>query len=563
MKRLTVLSLLPLLLLSCSTPYTITPEVTTFEKPDSTCASKNSESLMTLDTTCSDGTGCYSIQRIREALNSPADDFAPAFAVLSGEGNEYIVFTSNRALRAGDAAGQQNLWFFSTLAGSAAAPRPLTVELSPAHIGSPSLTPDGRELYFAAKRYRDTRGDADIFKARLFAQGDHIVIDNIENVTSINSGGFDSHPSISSDGARLYFTSDRPGGMGQLDIWYAERQPDGSWGTPRNLGAPVNTPCNEVTPFICGNGKTLYFASDGFFGAGGYDIFVSERTTGSWSPPENIGRPLNSAYDELFPVTPPTKRADSIMYFTSNRPGSMNLDLYTITPNPSPPSMVILHGIVRNAVTNDPIPGASLFWKERSTGTLVARVRTGEDGSYYVTLAKGEEYDVGAQAEKYFFDTFHLSTPSKPGVREIRRDFSLAEALSLRINFPFNEAENPYPYVLDENGKPGRMTWRQALEFVALNLRSWIDRLNYVVLTGHTDLTGSEEYNLALSRKRALFVKRHLVEDFGIPAGKIRVEAKGESDPVPRFAGEPDSLYDARLRRVVLTKVLRTPGEDK
>ncbi|NOY06613.1 MAG: OmpA family protein [Chlorobi bacterium] len=563
MKKLTVLSLLPLLVLSCSTPYTITPEVTTFEGPDSTCASENPEALITLDTTCLPGTACYTLRRIDNGMNSPADDFAPAFAILPGKEKGYVIFTSSRSLQQGGTTGQQNLWYSHVLSRNTRLPQPLTRETSPAHIGSPSLTPDGREFYFAAKKYRDTRGDADIFKAELLAQGDQLVLNNIENVRAINSDGFDSHPSISSDGARLYFTSDRPGGVGQLDIWYSERQPDGSWGTPRNLGAPVNTSCNEVTPFICGDGKTLYFSSDGFTGAGGYDIFVSERTAGSWSQPENVGRPVNTRYDELFPVTPPTKRADSIMYFASNRPGSMNLDLYSITPNPSPPSMVILRGIVRNAVTNDPIPGASLFWKERSTGTLVARVRTGADGSYYVTLTKGEEYDVGAQAEKYFFDTFHLSTPLIPGVREIRQDFTLAETLSLRINFPFNEAENPYPYILDDKGAPSQMTWREALEFVALNLSSWIDRLDYVVLTGHTDLTGPEDYNLTLSRKRANFVKRHLVNDFGIPSGKIRVVAKGESEPLPRMQGEPDSLYDARLRRVVLAKVLRKTGDEQ
>ncbi len=563
MKKLTVLSLLPLALLSCATPYTITPEVTTFEKPDSTCASENPEALKTLDTTCASGTECYSLRRINTALNSPADDFAPTFAILPGKEKGYVLFTSNRPLQESGAAGPQNLWTSRGLFGITESPQPLTGETGIAHIGSPSLTPDGRELYFAAKRYRDSRGDADIFKARLQARGDRLVLDNIENVKAINSGGFDSHPSISSDGARLYFTSDRPGGVGQLDIWYTERQPDGSWGAPKNLGPPINTPCNEIAPFICGDGKTLYFSSDGFTGAGGYDIFISERTSNSWTTPENVGRPVNTRYDELFAVTPPTSRADSVMYFASNRPGSMNLDLYSITPNPSPPSMVILHGIVRNAVTGDPVPGASLFWKERSTGRLIARVRTGTDGSYYVTLAKGEEYDVGAQAEKYFFDTFHLSTPLKPGVRKIRQDFTLAQALSLRINFPFNDAENPYPYILDENGKPGRMTWREALEFVALNLTSWIDRLDYVVLTGHTDLTGSEEYNLSLSRKRADFVKRHLVRDFGIPAGKIRVEAKGKSEPLPRLTSEPDSLYEARLRRVVLTKVLRKPGGDE
>ncbi|MFW5781400.1 MAG: hypothetical protein ACOCXD_02410, partial [Bacteroidota bacterium] len=118
---------------------------------------------------------------------------------------------------------------------------------------------------------------------------------------NINTKYWESHASISSDGKTLYFTSNRKGGYGGLDIYKSFRNSDGTWGPAVNLGPVINTPYNEETPFITEDGKTLYFSSYGHFNMGGYDVFYSSLyDDGTWSPPLNVGYPINTTDDNVF-----------------------------------------------------------------------------------------------------------------------------------------------------------------------------------------------------------------------------------------------------------------------
>ena len=177
-----------------------------------------------------------------------------------------------------------------------------------------------------------------------------------------------------------------------------------------------------------------------------------------------------------------------------------------------------------------------------------------------MVLQKGRTYDVGAQAERFFFDIYAVDAPATPGVREYAHDFFLNETMNLRINFPFNEADHPLEFVLDDNGEAGSTTWRDAIEYLALNLKSYHDGIESIALAGHTDSVGTVEYNHTLSQKRAEFVKRMLVSGYGIDGSTISISAKGMSEPLPRRPGESDEIYTARCRRVELTKVVRKDG---
>lgn len=144
----------------------------------------------------------------------------------------------------------------------------------------------------------------------------------------INLDGYSStQPSVGylPDGnVILYFSSNRPGGMGGMDIWYSIIKPDCSCTSPCvNLGAPVNSPGNEITPFYDNNTQTLFFSSDWHYGYGGYDVFSSQGQRDGWKKPENLGRSLNSpANDIFFSVNRGSKHASSEGYLTSNRSGS-------------------------------------------------------------------------------------------------------------------------------------------------------------------------------------------------------------------------------------------------
>jgi outer membrane protein OmpA-like peptidoglycan-associated protein len=567
MKQAAAFVLLVTLLASCAPSAKVTTSRRVVAEPTAECRASNGVPPVSLDTLCSEGTPrCYKIRALPPELRSVSDEFGVSTAAdLADPAGEVLVYTSMKSLDGGVAGrdASQNLWFAQRGAGGAIRfTQPLTSNLHIVHEGAPSMSPDGSWLYFAAKNRPDTLGDCDIYIARILRKGERISLDAPMLVPRVNSTYFDSHPSISPDGTTLYFASDRPGGFGNTDLWTSTRDANGVWSEPANLGPVLNTSCNEMTPFICGDNTTLYFASDGRGSVGGLDIFLTERSPGGWSKPVNAGSPLNTADDEFFPSTPPNARADSILLFASNRPGGAGgYDLYGISPNPQPPSLVTLRGTVRGARAKEAVPHARLFWKDKGSGAIVATVETNQNGEYYVVLTKGRRYDVGAQAERYFYDTYAVDAPDTPGVREYAHDFLLAETLNLRINFPFNDAEHPLDNVLDENGELTSSTWKDAIEYLALNLNSYRDRIESITLAGHTDSVGTREYNRLLSQRRAEFVRNILQTVHGIPPAIISITARGEDELLSRRPGESDEVFNTRCRRVELTKVARRDGE--
>ena len=117
---------------------------------------------------------------------------------------------------------------------------------------------------------------------------------------NINTKFYESHAAVSYDGKKLYFTSNREGGQGNLDIYVSEKDGTGDWGPAKNLGNVINTPFNEDTPFITQNDSVLYFCSEGHNSMGGFDMYKSRKTEASWNIPSNLGYPVNSADDDKF-----------------------------------------------------------------------------------------------------------------------------------------------------------------------------------------------------------------------------------------------------------------------
>lgn len=142
------------------------------------------------------------------------------------------------------------------------------------------------------------RGNTDIWVSR-FNGKDWSPAESVQG--SINTGSNEDHASFSPDGKRIYFSSDRKGGEGGLDIWYSDKQVDGTWGKAVNMGDVINTEKDETSAFLAPSGDRFIFASKGHFNMGGYDIFRSElEENQSWSPPTNIGYPLNTSSDNTF-----------------------------------------------------------------------------------------------------------------------------------------------------------------------------------------------------------------------------------------------------------------------
>ncbi len=159
--------------------------------------------------------------------------------------------------------------------------------------GAQCLSSDGKILFFTACDREDGYGRCDIYVSFLGAQG----WSPAQNIgPSINSKHWESQPSISPDGKELYFVSNRPGGKGSMDIWKSTLSESGSFGKPVNLGKTINTTFDEMSPFVHMDNQTLYFASKGQIGMGDFDLFLSRRVhpKANWGAPQNLGYPINT-----------------------------------------------------------------------------------------------------------------------------------------------------------------------------------------------------------------------------------------------------------------------------
>jgi hypothetical protein len=156
-----------------------------------------------------------------------------------------------------------------------------------------SLNSDGTELFL----YKIANYDGALYSSK-FINGAWTPIKKLNK--NINTKFYESHASISSDGKKLYFTSNRDGGQGNLDIYVSEKDGTGDWGPAVNLGAAINTPYNEDTPFITRNDSTLYFSSEGHSSMGGFDNFKSQKEGTTWKTPTNLGFPINTTDDDKF-----------------------------------------------------------------------------------------------------------------------------------------------------------------------------------------------------------------------------------------------------------------------
>ncbi len=156
------------------------------------------------------------------------------------------------------------------------------------------LSYDGTELYI----YRDDDFDGNIYVS-YFKEGFWTPVRKLGE--NINTKYWESHASLSPDNQKLYFVSNRENGFGDLDIYVSERESDTTWSKPKNLGKTINTRWNENTPFLTPDGKRLFFSSEGHAGMGGYDIYYSEKDeNGEWTEPINIGYPINTTDDDIF-----------------------------------------------------------------------------------------------------------------------------------------------------------------------------------------------------------------------------------------------------------------------
>ncbi|MFZ1692355.1 MAG: hypothetical protein WAT74_04070, partial [Flavobacteriales bacterium] len=271
----------------------------------------------------------YQVSNVGPVINNDHPDFSP---VLSVDGN--ALFYTSRRVRPDSSnknvldpiAGMpyENIYVsYKDREGNWQTPELLNINPSGAgHLGSVNVAADGQTLFI----YRDDGGDGNIYESKLVGE---VWTDPVLMSSDINTRSWETHGALTADGNTFYFVSNRPGGQGGRDIYRVVRLPNGQWSKSQNLGNVVNTPYDEDGVFIHPNGRTMYFSSVGHNSMGGFDIFQTEQQDdGTWTPPVNLGYPLNTVDDDVFFITTADGRRG---YFSSDQIGGFGeKDIYFV-----------------------------------------------------------------------------------------------------------------------------------------------------------------------------------------------------------------------------------------
>lgn len=336
----------------------------------------------------------YPVENLGPVINNGFPDFSP---VISLDGNS-LFFTSRRVRPDSSNNGlidelagfpYEDIYVsYKDREGNWQTPELLNIN-TPGHLASINVSADGQNLYM----YRDDDGDGNIYQSRLVGE----TWSEPEKLESgINSKSWETHAAISADGNTMYFVSDRESGsLGGRDIYRVVKLPDGKWSKPQSLGGVINTPYDEDAPFIHPDGKRLFFASKGHNSMGGFDIFYSEKQEdGSWSIPENLGYPLNTVDDDVFFVTTADGRRG---YFSSDKDGGFGeKDIYMVElpSNMESEGLTVLKGFIIPPAGQALPSNTKLIVTDRETGEAKTYRPRARDGVYVVILPPCKEYNL-------------------------------------------------------------------------------------------------------------------------------------------------------------------------
>lgn len=387
--------------------------------------------------------------------------------------------------------------------------------------GAICISPDGQYLFFAACQRRDGYGSCDLYWAK---KAGNRWTEPVNLGPVVNSDSWDSQPSFASDGKTLYFASKRPGGKGSSDIWMSTLLPSGEWTTPSNPGDSINTMKEEQSPFIHPDNQTLYFASRGHQGMGGFDLYYSRKASdGHWQAPVNLGYPINTHADEISLIV---NAKGGIAYISSDKfggKGRQDVYYFQLYKEAQPNPVTYLKGLVYDSETKSRLE-ARFELIDLGSGNSVVESRSDRiTGMFLVAIPANRNYALNVSKEGYLFFSDHFSLTgiheeAQPFLKNIPlQPIRVGESVVLKnIFFDTDNYElKPESYI--------------ELEKLTALLRS--NPSLRIEISGHTDRIGSEAHNMELSKNRAKAVYDYLVNQ-GISPGRMTYAGYGFSRPV-------------------------------
>jgi outer membrane protein OmpA-like peptidoglycan-associated protein/tetratricopeptide (TPR) repeat protein len=415
-----------------------------------------------------------------------------------------------------------------------------------------TATADGSELYLIV----DRNDNGDIYMSK-FENGKY---QPAKKVKELNTRKWESHASITADGKRIYFTSMRKGGYGGLDIWYSDRDEDGKWQKPVNMGSTINTEFHEEMPYVLRNGNALYFSSEGHVNVGGFDVFYSNynEQSKSWATPQNLGYPFSTAGNDMGYIIENTPIfAFCPVNDNKRREGVGECDCISLISE-AVPQLATISGIIALDPDNENIlMQTRVKLIDKATGQEVQDVDVDVDGSYKLVDVKSGSYDIIAYIPNRDLMSISINVP-------LNEEWDIT-GQNMTINIDDIIAANNQNDVSNQTYDEPVYCENVFFDFdkhdikpefyASLNgLAEWLksNPETVIKLTGHTDHYGTELYNVDLSRRRAEMVATYLM-DKGVANKQLIVKYEGELNGITIPVDED---HIRRLNRRVVFEII-------
>ncbi|MBL7874647.1 MAG: OmpA family protein [Cyclobacteriaceae bacterium] len=456
-------------------------------------------------------------------INSDKEDYGPTV----GNVDDMILFTSKRNENY-DHTYNEDLFYSYKVESYWDNAQPFKSINSEFNEGSACLSLDGKFLYFSRCNAPDGFGNCDLYVALLKADSTWGDIKNLG--PTINSSGWDSHPSLTHGGDTLFFASNRVGTFGLSDIFFAVKNEKGEWQKARNAGPIINTVQSEVSPFYHHKFNVLYFSSNGHpLNFGEFDIYKSYRTNKNWNEPLNTGPLVNGGGSEYYFTI--DSQSKDLYYARSVEQDLKNLDLYSfpVPMEAQPEAITHLKGSLKDPQGKSVKGIVSVI--DLDEGVEVAPKFIRDDGTFDFSLINKRNYLLIIQGDDFFRieEIFFMD-----GDIEINK---IAEPIESKIAFQSLEFENGKANILPE--------MHGDLDKIANFL---IDHPTFkLVISGHTDSAGKEEANLKLSQARADAIKSYLSNQFQIDAKRITAIGYGSSKPIVQEVTDEHKQLNRRV----------------
>ena len=444
-----------------------------------------------------------------DSVNSPLSEYFPSLTI----DQQQIIVT--RKVRGGT---DEDFYASSKKDGKWNTAIPLPGQINtPMKEGAQQISQDGKWLVYTGQ-YQEGYGNFDIYLSILTNEGWSA---RMNAGPKVNSEFWESAPCLSPDKTELYFSSDRPGGYGGIDLYVSRLLANGKWSEAINLGPSINTAGDETGPFMHADNQTLYFTSNGHPGYGGEDIYLAKRTSDGFAKPFNLGFPINTIHNEsTLTVTADGRWA----YYASDREdsrGGMDIYHFELRPNLRPLPTTWVQGKVFDSITGKGLL-AVIELIDLDSKRMVSQVQSDEEGQYLATLPVGKTYAFSVNKKGYLFHSARFVLGDATGRSHFQLDIPLK---------PFAAGAKVVLHnILFETGK-SNLLQESLVELGKLVSLMKENPAVRIEISGHTDSIGKASDNQLLSSARAKRVVDYLITQ-GIEVHRLKSVGYGATKPI-------------------------------